>query len=184
MTSKTSSPLRYCLKSLEEGLEPGDSLEFVADWGPEHVKSVFRDYVKLLKQGRPLTEILEQIRLDFPSVETELFIASMEARLETGRYPAIAHHLADDLVSQQEQAILDINLVVGSARRWTVGLIWAGILGGAFLLVCVPRYSQSLLSTPCGRTILGIAATLEVVGLFWTGALWGRQNLLEVQVSR
>ena len=55
------SPLRVCLKFLQEGHEPAAAIEFVAEWGQRDVKQAFQGYVKQLNQGRPVATILEEI---------------------------------------------------------------------------------------------------------------------------
>ena len=173
------SPLRVCLKFLEEGHDPAAALEFVAEWGQGDVKRQFEAYVKLLKQGRPLELILEEIALAYPSPETELMIAGIESRLSTGRFPDVSPDILADAVALEARAREDMGVVIGSARRWTLGLVWAGILGGTMLIIAFPQYSHAFLESRVGRVVFGVAIALEVVGLLWAGMLLRLQSRIE-----
>ena len=173
------SPLRVCLKFLEEGHHPAAALEFVAEWGQGEVKRQFESYVKLLKQGRPLELILEEIAMAYPSPETELLIASIESRLVTGNFPELTPDILAEAESLETRARADMDIVIGSARRWTLGLVWAGILGGTMLIIAFPQYSHAFLESRVGRVVFGVAIALEVVGLLWAGMLLCLQSRIE-----
>lgn len=173
------SPLRVCLKFLEEGHDPAAALEFVAEWGRGEVKRQFESYVKLLKQGRPLELVLEEIAMAYPSPETELLIASIESRLVTGNFPEQTPDILAEAESLETRAREDMDIVIGSARRWTLGLVWGGILGGTMLIIAFPQYSHAFLESRVGRVVFGVAIALEVVGLLWAGMLLRLQSRIE-----
>ncbi len=178
------SPLHVCLKYLREGHDPVAALEFVAEWGHGDIKPQFESYVKLLKQGRPLEVILEDIAAAYPSPETELLIASIEARLSSGNFPEITPDVLNDAEVLETRTRHDMHLVIGAARLWTLGLVWTGILGGAMLVIALPQYSTALLQTRVGRVLFGIAITMEIVGLLWAGILLRLQSRIERDLSR
>jgi Flp pilus assembly protein TadB len=178
------SPLRVCLKYLEEGHDPATALEFVAEWGQGDVKRQFQAYVKLLQQGRPLELILEEIALAYPSPETELLIASIESRLATGNFPDVTPAILADAESLEMRAREDMQIVIGSARRWTLGLVWSGILGGAMLIIAFPQYSHAFLESRVGRVVFGVAIALEVIGLLWAGMLLRLQSRIERELTQ
>ena len=178
------SPLRVCLKFLQEGHEPAAALEFVAEWGKGEIKAQFETYVKLLKQGRPLEVILEEIALAYPGPDTELLIASIEARIATGTFPEITPLILSDEDALETRAREDMEIVIGSSRRWTLGLVWAGILGGAMLMIALPQYSHAFLDSRVGRVVFGAAIGLEIVGLLWAGILLRLQTRIERDLTR
>ena len=177
------SPLRVCLKYLEEGHDPVAALEFVAEWGQGDIKRQFENYVRLLKQGRPVELILEEIALAYPSSETELLIASIESRLSSGNFPELAPIVMTEAESLETRAREDMDVVIGSDRRWTLGLVWAGILGGAMLMIALPQYSHAFLESRVGRVVFGVAIALEVIGLLWAGTLLRLQTRIEKELS-
>ncbi|MES2789161.1 MAG: hypothetical protein V4719_06030 [Planctomycetota bacterium] len=182
--SGLQSPLRVCLKFLQEGHDPVAALEFVAEWGQGDVKRQFGTYVKLLKQGRPLDVILDEIALAYPSPETELLIAAIDARLASGKFPEITPEVMNAAEALETRARQDMAIVIGASRRWVLGLVWIGILGGAMLVIALPQYSSSLLHSGVGRVVLGSAIALEIVGLLWAGALSRMQVRIERELTQ
>lgn len=178
------SPLRVCLKFMQEGHEPAAALEFVAEWGKGEIKAQFEAYVKLLKQGRPLAMILEEIALAYPGPDTELLIASLEARIATGTFPEITPLILADADALETRSREDMEIVVGSSRRWTLGLVWVAILGGAMLLIALPQYSHAFLESRVGRVVFGAAIGLELVGLLWAGILLRMQTRIERDLTQ
>ncbi len=178
------SPLRVYFKFLQEGHDPIAAMEFVAEWGQGEIKPQFEGYVKLLKQGRPLEVILEEIALAHPSPETELLIAGIEAGLATGSFPEITSDVLTDAEALQSRARDDMRVVIGSARLWTLGLVWTGILGGAMLIIALPQYSQAFLESRVGRVVFGVAIALEIVGLLWAGLLLRMQGRIERDLTQ
>lgn len=181
---KGSSPLRVCLKFLEEGHDPATALEFVSEWGSAETKRRFQEYVKALQQGRPLAVILEDIAVAYPSPESELLIAAIEARLQTGNFPVRALDIVRTAEELERQVRADMELVIGPGRRWTLGLVWSGILGGAMLIIALPLYSQAFLGSRAGRVVFGVAIALEIVGLLWAGMLLRLQSRIDRELTR
>ena len=178
------SPLRVCLKFLQEGHDPNSALEFVADWGQGPIKNSFQEYARQLKQGRPLTTILDEIAEAYPSPETELMLASIQARLQTGVFPSIAPDILADSAGLESQVREDMEVLLGSGRRWVMGLTWSVILGGAMLMIALPQYSNTLLGSPVGRVVFGTAIVLELIGFVWAAGLLKLQTDLEAELIR
>lgn len=181
--SDPQSPTYLCLKCLDEGHEPVSAFEFVADWGPKANKREFQDYAKRLKQGRPLDEVLDQLRMARPSVETELLIACLTSRAQTNRFSAVSSEIVRQAVVQREQALSDMNFLIGGSRRWVIGLVWVGVLGGAMLLVAIPLYTNILLHSGLGRVLISIVLALETVGLLLAGRMFSLHTRLEKNLS-
>ena len=180
----TESPLRLCLKYLQEGHDPAAAVEFVSEWGTGDIKRQFQEYAKALQQGRPLALVLEDIAAAFPSPETELLISAMEARLQTGNFPTITPNLLLAAEALETRVRADIELVIGPGRRWTLGLVWSGILGGAMLIIALPQYSQAFLESKIGRVVFGVAIALEIVGLLWAGMLLRLQSRIDHDLTQ
>ncbi len=178
------SPLRVCLQFLQEGHDPATALEFVADWGQGTVKHAFREYAKQLKLGRPLATILEDIAEAYPSPETELLLATMQARMQTGTFPAVASEILAEAEELETRVRDDMEVLVGPGRRWTLGLVWAGIIGAGILLMALPQYSNTLLGSPVGRVVFCAAILLDVVGFMWAAALLKLQTGIEAELKR
>lgn len=183
-TEVEPSPLRVCLKFLQEGHEPAAAIEFVADWGQGDVKQAFQAYVKQLNQGRPLATILEDIAEAYRSPETELLVAAIQSRLQTGVFPAIAPDIMTEAAGMETAVREDMEVLVGPGRRWTLGLVWAGILGGAMLLIALPQYSNTLLVSPVGRVVFLTAVILEVIGFLWAASLLRLQTGIETELKQ
>ncbi len=178
------APLRVCLKFLKEGHDPATALEFVGEAGRGAIKSAFREYANQLRLGRPLATILEEVAEASPSPENELLLAIILAQQQTGTFPAIAPDILTDAESLESRVRDDMLVLVSPGRRWTLGLVWAGILGGATLLIAVPQYSSTLLSSPVGRGVFCAAILLEVVGFMWAAALLRLQTGIEAELKR
>jgi Flp pilus assembly protein TadB len=171
-TSKDpNSMTNLCVKYLDQGHDVVATLEFVADRGPSARKREFQGYVKRLRQGRSLEEILDSLRKSHPTSDTEMLIACLASKAQTEQFSAVSSEIVRHAVQQREQSQADLNFIVGSSRRWVIGLVWIGVLGGAMLLIALPAYSDALLNTPAGRPILVIALCLEAVGLIVSGRL-------------
>ena len=178
------SPLRVCLKFLQEGHDPAAALEFVAEWGHGEFKPAFQAYARQLQQGRSLPEILEDIADTYPSPETELILASLQARIRTGVFPPSAPQIIDEAAAMEHQIREDMEFLVGPARRWTLGLVWVGILLGAVLLIAIPQYSNALLGSPVGRAVFCAAVALQTIGFMWAAALFRLQSEIECELKR
>lgn len=183
-TEIEQSPLRVCLKFLQEGHEPAAAIEFVADWGQGDVKQAFQAYARQLNQGRPLATILEEIADAFPSPETELLVAAIQARLQTGVFPAIALDIMTEAEGLETHVREDMEVLIGPGRRWALGLVWTGILGGAMLIIALPQYSNTLLVSPVGRVVFGTAIVLEIFGFLWAASLLQLQTGIESELKR
>lgn len=183
-TEVEQSPLRVCLKFLQEGHEPAAAIEFVADWGQGDVKQAFQAYARQLNQGRPLATILEEIADAFPSPETELLVAAIQARLQTGVFPAIALDIMTEAEGLETHVREDMEVLIGPGRRWALGLVWTGILGGAMLIIALPQYSNTLLVSPVGRVVFGTAIVLEIFGFLWAASLLQLQTGIESELKR
>lgn len=183
-TAVEPSPLRVCLKFLQEGHEPAAAIEFVADWGQGDVKQAFQSYARQLNQGRPLTTILEDIAEAFPSPETELLVAAIQARVQTGVFPSSALDIMTEAEGLETRVREDMEILIGPGRRWTLGLVWAGILGGAMLMIALPQYSNTLLVSPVGRFVFGTAIVLELLGFLWAASLLQLQTGIEDELKR
>lgn len=184
-TSSTDpqSPVNLCLKCLDEGLDPLATLEFIADWGPAASKREFQEYVKRLKQGRQLDEILDEFRKRRPTGESELIAACLTSKAQTGVFSAVSSEIVRQAAKQRQQTQSDIDFIIGGSRRWVIGLVWTGILGGAMVLVALPVYTNALLHTPIGRCVMVISVVLEAVGLIAAGRLLSLPNRLERNLS-
>lgn len=183
-TEVEQSPLRVCLKFLQEGHEPAAAIEFVADWGQGDVKKAFQAYARQLNQGRPLATILEEIADAFPSPETELLVAAIQARLQTGVFPAIALDIMTEAEGLETHVREDMEVLIGPGRRWALGLVWTGILGGAMLIIALPQYSNTLLVSPVGRVVFGTAIVLEIFGFLWAASLLQLQTGIKSELKR
>lgn len=178
-----NSPTNLCLKCLDEGRDAISSLEFVADWGPKANKREFHGYVKSLKQGRPLDEVLDHLRVTHRTAETELLIACLTSKVQTGQFSAVSSEIVRQAAVQRESALTDLNFIIGGSRWWVIGLSWVGILGGAMLVIAIPIYSQAMLKTPIGRLIMVIILVLEAIGLFMGGRLLSLPARLEREIN-
>lgn len=177
------SPLRLCLKFLQEGHDPVSALEFVAEWGTGDIKRDFQAYVRLMKEGRSIESILEDIAAAHPSPETELLVAAIGARLQTGQFPDLIPEVLAQAETLETRLRDDMAVVIGPGRRWTLGLVWVAILGGAMLVIALPQYS-ALLESRVGRIVFGAAIALEIVGLLWAGALLRMQARIERELRK
>lgn len=179
-TSKDPKSItNLCLKALDEGQDVVAVLEFVASRGSSSTKREFQGYVKRLRQGRSLEEILDSLRKVHPTSDTEMLIACLASKEQTGRFSAVSSEIVRQATKQREQAQSDLNYIVGSSRRWVIGLVWVGVLGGAMLLIALPAYSDALLNAPAGRPILMTALCLEAAGLFVASRLLSLSRRLD-----
>lgn len=179
-TSKDpKSTTHLCLKHLDEGHDVLATLEFVAERGTSATKREFQGYVKRLRQGRSLEEILDSLRKAHPTSDTEMLIACLTSKEQTSKFSAVSSEIVRQAVQQREQAQADLNFIVGSSRRWVIGLVWIGVLGGAMLLIALPMYSDTLLNNAVGRAILVIALCLEAIGLIVAGRLLSLSRRLD-----
>lgn len=183
LAGREPSPLRLCLKFLQEGHDPASALEFVAEWGTGDIKRDFQAYVRLMKQGRSIEVILDDIAAAYPSPETELLAAAIETRLQTGQFPDLISEVLTQAETLESRLRDDMEVVIGPGRRWTMGLVWAGILGGAMLVIALPQYS-ALLDSRVGRVVFGAAIALEIIGLLWAGTLLRMQARLERELGK
>ncbi|MDB5386925.1 MAG: hypothetical protein JWM11_2571 [Planctomycetaceae bacterium] len=177
--SEPKSPTNLCLKCLDEGHDPLSTLEFIADWGPPATKREFQGYVKRLKQGRPLEEILDDLRKARPTAETEFMITCLDSKARTGTFSAVSSEIVRMAGKQRDQTQTDMDFIIGGSRRWVGGLVWLGVLGGAILLIALPVYSHALLETPIGRGVMLISLGLETAGLIVARLLLSLPNRLE-----
>src|SRR6202049_2443990 len=139
-------------------------LEMVSKESPEPIASEFRTTFEEQNFGLPLRDVLIHLTERVPLVDVRFFVTALLVQKETGGNLA-------EILDELARVIRDRFRIYREVQvRTAQGRLTATILIALPLVILVvmdvlnPRYAHVLFDDPLGRTILGIAAAMQIVG--------------------
>lgn len=172
------------LKCLTEGNPPSAALDFVAEWGPETVKGVFKEAALHHRQGAPLSAVLETLAKQEFHPRAELIRATLVAAERSPEAVQWTCQLIAVRSDQLQTCRSDVDYVISGSRSWVIGLVIAGLLLASMLIIAIPNYSTALLTTGVGQGVLAALVGLELAGVLWAGLIFRIHQRLLGSVER
>jgi tight adherence protein B len=139
-------------------------LEMVSKESPEPLASEFRTTFEEQKFGLPLRDALISMTDRVPLVDVRFFVTAILVQKETGGNLA---EILDELarvIRDRFRIYREVQVKTAQGRLSAIILIALPLVMLVALEVTNPSYVGVLFSDPLGPTILGIAASLQVIG--------------------
>ncbi len=159
--------LQLMAGSLSAGLSLAQSIDTVVREGTEPVSGEFRRALVEARLGVSIEDALDSVAKRMDSQDFEWVVMAIKIQREVGGN--LAELLLGVAATMRERDYLRRQVKTLSAE----GRLSAWILGGlppgfvAYLSVANPSYLEPMFSSPIGWMMLGVAATMLAVGIFW-----------------
>ena len=153
--------------SLSAGLSLAQSVDTVVREGSDPIAGEFRRALVEARLGVEIEDALSSVAERMKSVDFEWVVMAIRIQREVGGN--LAELLTKVAATIREREYLERQVLALSAE----GRLSVWILGGLppgfmlYLMVANREYLQPLISTMIGYVMLGVMATLLVVGIFW-----------------
>src|SRR6202046_1964770 len=141
-------------------------LEMVAKESPEPVAGEFRKTFEEHNFGLPLRDALMNLTERVPLVDVRFFVTALMVQKETGGNLAEILDELSRVIRDRFRIYREVQVKTAQGRLTAMILVSLPLAMWAVLEAFTPAYMQVLFDDPLGPTILGIAATLQVVGSF------------------
>jgi len=156
-------------KSLQQTFEMVSS-EIDGLLGPE-----FQHSAKQLELGHAPTAVLNGMVQRVPMPEFRIFATAIAVHQHTGGNLALLTERLAGVARTRAHFLGHLGAVTAGGRLSAIGLIIGSILGVGALAMIQPTYLYAFFTNPYGPMLLAIAASLQILGIFW---IW---RILRVQ---
>jgi tight adherence protein B len=162
--------LEMVLRLLSSGLRAGLSLRqafvMVVDELADPAKMEFRRVIAQTNIGVGVNEALEALALRLPGDELNMMVRTVRVQTQTGgNLGKILDHLATTIKDRRRiDRKIKALTAEGTASGWVIGFLPVGV--GLFIVLTQAQMRDAMFHTPIGLGSLGLACTLEVLGIF------------------
>jgi tight adherence protein B len=139
-------------------------MEMVSNESPEPIAGEFRTTFEEQNFGLPLRDALIHLTERVPLVDVRFFVTALLVQKETGGNLA---EILDELarvIRDRFRIYREVQVRTAQGRLTATILIALPVVILVVMDVLNPRYAHVLFDDPLGRTILGIAAAMQIVG--------------------
>jgi tight adherence protein B len=139
-------------------------LEMVSKESPEPIAGEFRTTFEEQNFGLPLRDALINLTQRVPLVDVRFFVTALLVQKETGGNLA---EILDELarvIRDRFRIYREVQVRTAQGRLTATILIALPVVILVIMDVLNPRYAHVLFDDPLGRSILGIAAAMQIVG--------------------
>jgi len=153
-------------QGLQAGLGLNQSLVFVAKEMPDPIGTEFSVFMEEINLGLPLADALKGLQERIPLQEVRLLIIAMGVQREIGGSLAEMLQNLADVVRDRFRIERQIKSLTAQNRMsaWVVSSLPPVL--AAFMFSMDPKLMNETLHNPMGRTMLLLALSFEVVGIF------------------
>ncbi len=156
--------LDLLVNALRAGISFSSALQIVADESPEPVRSEFAIVVEEQALGLELREALMNMANRVGSLDLKFFVTAVVLQRTAGGN-------LTEVLENTSRLIRDRFRILGDIETFTAqGRLTGGILStlpagiGVFMLMVAPDYLHKMWDHPVGRSILGFAILLQLLG--------------------
>lgn len=172
---KLDEQLPEALNLLARAVRAGESVDqalaLVARESPQPVAGVFQMCVRQLQMGLALPDVMRHMARNTQHPDLRLFSTTLMIHRHTGgNLPQTLTRLADVLRTRLDYR-RHFRAATAGGRLSTTVIACTALLIVLYLIVWKPDYMQQLLEGPIGWTMLGVAFTLQLLGILWVMAL-------------
>src|SRR5580704_2373747 len=139
-------------------------LEMVSKESPEPIAGEFRTTFEEQNFGLPLRDVLINLTQRVPLVDVRFFVTALLVQKETGGNLA---EILDELarvIRDRFRIYREVQVRTAQGRLTATILIALPVAILVIMDVLNPRYAHVLFDDPLGRSILGIAAAMQIIG--------------------
>lgn len=153
-------------RSLRAGHALTSALQMVADEIPEPVATEFKLLFDRQNYGMSLPDALREFGARVPLVDARFFVTAILTQRETGgNLSEVLDNLAS-VIRERFKVKRQVRVMSAHGRitGWVLGFLPPAM--AVILFILSPDLIRLLVEDPMGRQMLGIAAALQVVGIF------------------
>lgn len=157
--------------SLSAGLSLAQSIDTIVREGQEPIASEFRRVISETRLGISLDDALEGVSERFDSKDFAWVVMAIRIQRQVGGNLAELLNTVASTMREREYMRRQVAALAaeGKLSAWVLGGLPPGFLG--YLLLAKRDYVMPMFTEPLGWLMLGGAATLLSVGVFWMSRL-------------
>ena len=156
--------LDLLVSALRAGISFSGALQIVADESPEPVRSEFAIVVEEQALGLDLREALTNMANRLGSVDLKFFVTAVVLQREAGGNLTEVLENTSRLIRDRFRILGDISTFTAAGRLTGVILSALPLGIGIFMVMVAPDYFHKMWDLPVGRSILGFAFLLQLLG--------------------
>lgn len=154
-------------RSLRAGHAFAATLQMVADELPEPISNEFRIVADEINFGLPMVDSLHRLAARVPLDDLRFFVIAVMIQRETGGNLAELMNNLSQLIRQRLKLLGQVRALSAEGRvsAWVLGLL--PVVVALVLLIVNPAYIRTLFTDPMGKSLIGTALGLMLVGVLW-----------------
>jgi tight adherence protein B len=159
------------LEMLSRAVRAGESLDqaiaLVGEKSPEPLAAEFRRVAKQLGMGLSMTAAMRALVYRLRLMDVRIFTTTLAVHRRSGGNLAATLERLSAVIRERLNYRRQMRAATGAGRISAAFIAAVGPVLFVFLFTFYPDYVQGLLVDPIGRSLLVVAAFLEVIGLIW-----------------
>jgi tight adherence protein B len=156
--------LDLLVSALRAGISFSSALQIVADESPEPIRSEFAIVVEEQSLGIEMREALANLANRVDSVDIKFFVTAIVLQRDTGGNLTEVLDNTSRLIRDRFRILGDIKTFTAQGRLTGFILTCLPLAMAIFMIASAPEYFFKMWEKSAGRTILGFAALLQLMG--------------------
>jgi tight adherence protein B len=156
--------LDLLVSALRAGISFSSALQIVADESPEPIRSEFAIVVEEQSLGIEMREALTNLANRVDSVDIKFFVTAIVLQRDTGGNLTEVLDNTSRLIRDRFRILGDIKTFTAQGRLTGFILTCLPLAMALFMIASAPDYFFKMWEKPEGRTILGVAALMQLMG--------------------
>jgi len=156
--------LDLLVSALRAGISFSSALQIVAEESPEPIRSEFAIVVEEQSLGVEMREALGNLASRVDSVDIKFFVTAIVLQRDTGGNLTEVLDNTSRLIRDRFRILGDIKTFTAQGRLTGAILTCLPMAMAIFMIASAPEYFFKMWEKPEGRTILGVAAFMQLLG--------------------
>ena len=156
--------LDLLVSALRAGISFSAALQIVAEESPEPIRSEFAIVVEEQSLGVEMREALGNLASRVDSVDIKFFVTAIVLQRDTGGNLTEVLDNTSRLIRDRFRILGDIKTFTAQGRLTGAILTCLPMAMAIFMIASAPEYFFKMWEKPEGRTILGVAAFMQLLG--------------------
>jgi tight adherence protein B len=156
--------LDLLVSALRAGISFSSALQIVADESPEPIRSEFAIVVEEQSLGIEMREALANLANRIDSVDIKFFVTAIVLQRDTGGNLTEVLENTSRLIRDRFRILGDIKTFTAQGRLTGFILTCLPVAMAIFMIASAPEYFFKMWEKSAGRTMLGFAALLQLMG--------------------
>ena len=154
-------------RAVRAGHPISSGIKIVADEAQEPVASEFQQSFEEQRFGLPFDDSMLAMAQRVPLVDLQMLVTAILIQREVGGNLAEVLDNLADVIRQRFNVRRQLRTYTAQGRLSGFILAALPIAVASAMYMINPPYIQTLFNHPLGRLMLGIAATMQLIGFFW-----------------